>query len=160
MNDPGLVEMRDRPGHRDHQRDRDTRRHGAGDALRQAPPGDQFEDEVETAVLFARVKELDDVAMADLPERLRLAKPASAILRPDPDAPAHDLDGHATGEPRLPRLIDDPHSPPPQLALDHETGDRGRVLRQRRPLGLTNLARRRIRGQPLQEILTARHDSR
>ena len=54
---------------------------------------------------------------------------------------------------RLPRLIDDPHSPPPELALDHEPGDRGGLFRRRKPLGLAFLARRRISGQPLQNLL-------
>ena len=137
-----------------HQLDRDTCRQRAGDAFRQASPRDQVEDEVETAVLFARFVELDDVAMADPPDRPRLAKPAPAILGPNPDARAHDLDGHAAGQLRLPRLIDDPHSPPPKLALDHETGDRGRLFPRRKPFGLAILARRRISGQPLQDVLT------
>ena len=33
-----------------------------------------------------------------------------------------DLDGDVAGQLRLPRLIDDPHSPAPKLALDHESG--------------------------------------
>ena len=140
MQHPGLVDLVDGPRDRRHQLDRDTCRQRAGDAVRQASPGDQVEDEVETAVLFARFVELDDVAMADPPDRLGLAKPAPAILRPDPDARAHDLDGHAAGQLRLPRLIDDPHSPPPELALDHETGDRGGCSGGRQPFGLAILA--------------------
>ena len=84
---PSLVDLVDGPRDRQHQLDRDTCRQRAGDALRQASPRDQVEDEVETAVLFARFVELDDVAMADPPDRPRLAKPAPAILRPDPERP-------------------------------------------------------------------------
>ena len=67
------MDLVDGPRDRRHQLDRDTCRQRAGDAVRQASPGDQVEDEVETAVLFARFVELDDVAMADPPDRLRLA---------------------------------------------------------------------------------------
>ncbi len=156
MQHPGLVDLVDGPRDRRHQSDRDTRRQRAGDAVRQASPGDQVEYQVETAVLLARLVELNDVAMADPPDRPGLAKPASAILRPDRDAPAHDLDGHAAGELRLPCLINDPHSPSPQLALDHEPGDRGRLFPRREPLGLAILAGRRIGGQPLKDALTVR----
>ena len=69
MQHPGLVDLIDGPRDRRHQLDRDTRRQRAADAVRQASPGDQVEDEVETAVLFARFVELDDVAMADPPDR-------------------------------------------------------------------------------------------
>ena len=143
-NIPALVDLVDGPRYRRHQPDRDTRRQRAGDAVRQASPGDQVEDEVETAVLFARLVELDDVAMADPPDRLRLAQPAPAILRTDHSARADDLDGHAAGQLRLPRLIDDPHSPSPELALDHETGDRGGVLRLRQSFGAASRSAGRI----------------
>ena len=154
MQHPGAVDLVDGPRYRRHQLDRDARRQRAGDAVRQAAPGDQVEDEVETAVLFARLVELDDVGMADPPDRLRLAQPAPAILRTDPDARADDLDGHAAGQLRLPRLIDDPHSPPPELALDHESGDRGGVLRLRQSSGAAFLRDGRISGQPFQNLLT------
>ena len=58
---------------RRHQPDRDSRRQRAVDAVRQAASGDQVEDEVETAVLFACFVEPDDVGMADPPDRLGLA---------------------------------------------------------------------------------------
>ena len=73
MQHPGAVDLVDGPRDRRHQLDCDTRRQRAGDAVRQAAPGDQVEDEVETAVLFARFVEPDDVGMADPPDRLRLA---------------------------------------------------------------------------------------
>ena len=67
------MDLVDGPRDRRHQPDRDPSRQRAADALRQAAPSDQVEDEVETAVLFARVVELDDVGMADSPDRLGLA---------------------------------------------------------------------------------------
>ena len=73
MQHPGAVDLVDGPRDRRHQPNRDTRRQRAGDALRQAASSDQVENEVETAVLFARVVELNDVGMADPPDRLRLA---------------------------------------------------------------------------------------
>src|SRR5271157_5273836 len=155
MQHPGAVDLVDGPRYRRHQLDRDTHRQRAGDAFRQASPRDQIEDEVETAVLFTRLVELDDVGMADSPDRPRLAKPAPAILRTDPDARADDLDGHAAGQLRLPRLIDDPHSTSPKLALDHETGDRGVVLRLRQSCGAASQGDGRINGQPFQNILTS-----
>ena len=154
MQHPGAVDLVDGPRDRRHQLDRDTRRQRAGDAVRQAAPGDQVEDEVETAVLFARFVELDDVAMADPPDRLRLAKPAPAILRTDPNARADDLDGDAAGQLRLPRLIDDPHSPSPELALDHESGDRGGCSGSASRPGPRPSETGRISGQPFQDVLT------
>ena len=154
MQHPGSVDVVDRPSDRRQQLDRDTRRQRAGDAVRQASSGDQVEHEVEAAVLFARVVELDDVGMADPPDRLGLTQPAPAILGTDPHARADNLDGDVAGQLRLPRLIDDRHAHPPQHALDHETGYRWRLFPQREPFGPTILARRRISSQPLQDVLT------
>ena len=154
MQHPGAMDLVDGPSDRRHQLDRRPRRQRAGDAVRQATPGDQVEDEVETAVLLARLVEPDDVGMADPPDRPGLAKPAPAILGTDQGGRADDLDGDAAGQLRLPRLIDDRHSPPPEHALDLESGDRGRVLQLRRSSGDSFPADGRISGVAFQDILT------
>ena len=83
MQHPALVDLVDGLHDGRHQLDGDTRGQRAGEAVGQASPGDQVEDEVETAVLFARVVELNDVGMADPPDRPCLAQPAPAILGTD-----------------------------------------------------------------------------
>jgi len=49
MQHPGAVDLVDGPRYRHHQPDRDARRQRAGDAVRQAAPSDQVEDEGETS---------------------------------------------------------------------------------------------------------------
>ena len=73
MQHPRLVNLVDGPRDREHQSGRDTSRQRTADPFRQASSRDQVENEVETAVLFARFVELDDIAMADPPDRPRLA---------------------------------------------------------------------------------------
>ena len=154
MQHPGVMDLVNGPRDRRHQPRRNACRQRAACAVRQAAAGDQVEDEVETAVLFTRLVEPDDVGMADPPDRTSLAQPALAILRADPSARAHDLDGHVAGQLRLPRLIDHPHSTSPELAFDHKAGDRGGVLQFRQWCGTASLSDGHMSGQPFHDFLT------
>ena len=97
---------------------------------------DVLEREVGQAVVLADLVDLDDVRVLDRGDGPGLGLEPDEVpgLRTGP-GPDH-LQGDEPVEPRLPRLVDDPHAAPAQHLQDLVAGDLG----QSRPLGIERLA--------------------
>ena len=119
VDDPPAVGGVDRVGQGLHQPGRRSDRHRrAGILLGQGAPLDQFQDQVGAAVMLADLEDLDDVGVLEARHGLRLGAEAGPDLGPGELPLADHLEGDRAVEPDLPRLVDDAHPAPAQLAED------------------------------------------